>query len=75
MKGHDPDGLLGPKNPLPDTVRILEPPVDKIVAEPTSDHREQAAAVVPAAAEEPSFQQPEAGFDQPADDFQGQNAF
>lgn len=39
MKGWDPEGNLGPKKPLPDTITIMEPPVDKIVAEPTSEQR------------------------------------
>lgn len=49
MKGWDPTGNLGPKKPLPDTVTIQEPPVDKVVAEPTSEHA-GAADVVPAPA-------------------------
>lgn len=48
MKGWDPTGNLGPKKPLPDTVTIQEPPVDKVVAEPTSEHA-GAADVVAAA--------------------------
>jgi small subunit ribosomal protein S3e len=39
MKGWDPEGNLGPKKPLPDTITILEPPVDKVVGEPTSEQR------------------------------------
>jgi len=39
MKGWDPEGNLGPKKPLPDTITITEPPVDKVVAEPTSEQR------------------------------------
>ncbi|CAE6468169.1 30S ribosomal protein S3, partial [Paucibacter sp. DJ4R-1] len=52
MKGWDPTGNLGPKKPLPDTVTIQEPPVDKVVAEPTSEHAGAAdvvAAPAPAA--------------------------
>jgi len=65
MKGWDPEGQLGPKKPLPDSVQILEPPVDKIVAEPTSEQREPVPVSVPAAPEETyapqdTFQQPEA---------------
>lgn len=58
MKGWDPEGQLGPRKPLPDSVQILEPPVDKIVVEPTSEQREPAAVVPPPApvAEEPAFQ-------------------
>ena len=49
MKGWDPEGQLGPRKPLPDSVQILEPPIDKIVVEPTSEQREPAAVVPPAA--------------------------
>lgn len=71
MKGWDPEGQLGPRKPLPDSVQILEPPLDKIVAEPTSEQREPAVVAAPApAAEEPAaypaqepFQQ---SFEQPA---------
>ena len=58
MKGWDPEGLVGPKKPLPDSVTVMDPPVDKIVSEPSSESREP--AVVPAAppvAEEPGFGQ------------------
>ena len=44
MKGWDPTGNLGPKKPLPDTVTIQEPPVDKVVAEPTEDSWRDAIA-------------------------------
>jgi hypothetical protein len=40
MKGYDPEGQLGPKKPLPDAVQIYEPPVDKVVLEPSSEQRE-----------------------------------
>ncbi|CCM01957.1 uncharacterized protein FIBRA_04030 [Fibroporia radiculosa] len=70
MKGTDPDGQSGPRKPLPDSVQILEPPLDKIVAEPTSEQREPAVVAPPAPpAEEPAyppqdtFQQ---AYDQPA---------
>jgi len=39
MKDYDPEGRTGPKKPLPDTVTIIEPPVDKIVSEPVSEQR------------------------------------
>jgi small subunit ribosomal protein S3e len=39
MKGWDPEGRLGPKKPLPDMVTIMEPPVDKLIAEPVSEQR------------------------------------
>ena len=62
MKGWDPEGQLGPRKPLPDSVQIIEPPVDKIVVEPTSEQREPAADVPPSvpAAEEPAYPQQEA---------------
>lgn len=66
MKGWDPEGQLGPRKPLPDSVQILEPPLDKIVAEPTSDHREQPAIVAPPAMEEPAYQQ-DGGFGEQQD--------
>ena len=71
MKGWDPEGQLGPRKPLPDSVQILEPPVDKIPAEPTSEQREPAAVVPPPApaAAEPAFQAQEtftAEYEQPA---------
>ena len=60
MKGWDPEGNVGPRKPLPDSVQILEPPLDKIVAEPTSEQREPAAVVAPPqpAAEEPAAAEP-----------------
>lgn len=58
MKGWDPEGHVGPRKPLPDSVQILEPPVDKIVSEPSSESREPAvASAAPPAAEEPAFAQ------------------
>ena len=70
MKGWDPEGQLGPKKPLPDSVQILEPPVDKVVAEPTSDHRDQPAVIAPPVQEERAYE-----YEQPADEFQAQPAF
>ena len=56
MKGHDPEGQVGPKQPLPDSVQIFEPPVDKIVSEPSSESREPVVvSAAPPAAEEPAF--------------------
>lgn len=52
MKGSDPEGQLGPRQPLPDSVQIIEPPVDKIVSEPTSEQREPVAVPVAPPAEE-----------------------
>lgn len=67
MKGWDPEGLTGPRKPLPDSVKILEPPLDKIVAEPTSEQREPAVIAPPlppaedaAAYQAQAFEQPEA---------------
>lgn len=65
MKGWDPEGQLGPRKPLPDSVQILEPPLDKIVAEPTSEQREPAVVAAPApAAEEPAAYPAQEGFQQ-----------
>jgi small subunit ribosomal protein S3e len=51
MKGWDPEGISGPKKPLPDTITITEPPLDKVVGEPTSEqrvpHGQEAQPVVP----------------------------
>jgi len=49
MKGWDPAGILGPKKPLPDMVTITEPPVDKVVTEPTSESRGPVDVVMPIA--------------------------
>lgn len=56
--------------PLPDTVTITEPPVDKLVSEPVSEQRGPplATAVPEVSAEEPAFTEaapytePEASF-------------
>jgi hypothetical protein len=66
MKGTDPEGLLGPRKPLPDSVQILEPLVDKPVLEPSSEQREPVAVPVAVpieesyAPQEPVYQQPDA---------------
>jgi hypothetical protein len=58
MKGYDPEGQLGPSKPLPDSVTISDPPIDKVVLEPSSEQRDPIAAVVPVvAAPEPAYQQ------------------
>ena len=57
MKGWDPEGQTGPRKPLPDSVQILDPPVDKIVSEPSSEQREPANIPAPAPAED-TYQQP-----------------
>ena len=46
MKGWDPEGQHGPRKPLPDAVQILEPPVEKVVLEPSSEQRNISAAVI-----------------------------
>jgi small subunit ribosomal protein S3e len=58
MKGSDPEGQLGPRQPLPDSVLIIEPPVDKIVSEPSSEQREP-IPVAPQAPVEEAYTQPE----------------
>ncbi len=52
MKGWDPEGLIGPKKPLPDCVEIHPPPVDKIISEPQSEQREPVSIPVAAPVEE-----------------------
>ncbi|KAG6850520.1 hypothetical protein H0H93_012521 [Arthromyces matolae] len=52
MKGSDPEGLTGPRQPLPDSVQIFEPPVDKVVSEPSSEQKEPISFPVAAPAEE-----------------------
>ena len=41
MLPHDPKGLLGPKNPLPDVVTILEPKEEAPITEPKSESKEK----------------------------------
>ncbi|KAF8912698.1 40S ribosomal protein S3 [Gymnopilus junonius] len=69
MKGWDPEGQLGPRKPLPDSVQILEPPVEKVVNEPSSEQREPAIPVAPAPVEEyvvqETYQQTETYTEQP----------
>lgn len=57
MKPYDPSGNTGPKKPLPDTVTIIEPPVDKLISEPTSEQRgpPPPTATVPEVAGEPTY--------------------
>jgi small subunit ribosomal protein S3e len=67
MKGYDPEGQLGPRKPLPDSVQILEPPLDKIVSEPSSESREPAVvSAPPPAAEEPAAYAQEPAYQQDA---------
>jgi small subunit ribosomal protein S3e len=70
MKGSDPEGLLGPKQPLPDSVQIFEPSVDKIVLEPSSEQREPVSVPVAAQVEDTyapqeTYQQAEPYAEQP----------
>lgn len=75
MKGYDPEGLLGPRKPLPDAVTIVDPPVDKVIAEPTSEQREPAVPQAAPVPDESGYQQPQDAYDdqggyvQPATDF------
>ena len=67
MKGWDPEGKVGPAKPLPDSVQVLEPPIDKVVAEPTSESREPAVPaphVAPAADEQAAYQQAPESYEQ-----------
>ena len=64
MKGYDPEGQLGPRKPLPDTVTIIDPPVDKVIAEPTSEQREPAIPQAAPIPDESTYQQPQEGYDQ-----------
>lgn len=67
MKGYDPEGQLGPRKPLPDSVQILEPPLDKVVSEPSSESREPAVvSAPPPAAEEPAAYAQEPAYQQDA---------
>ena len=67
MKGWDPNGQVGPTKPLPDSVQILEPPIDKVVAEPTSEQRESAfpqQQAQPPADDQAAYQQPAESYEQ-----------
>ena len=52
MKSHDPEGKLGPKNPLPDMVTIVEPKEEALIGGPVSDHRQAPAVPVAAPVQE-----------------------
>jgi hypothetical protein len=58
MKGYDPEGQSGPRKPLPDSVTISDPPIDKTVLEPSSEQRDPVVVpVVPVTAlPEPAYQ-------------------
>jgi len=58
MKGWDPQGETGPRKPLPDSVQIVDPPVDKIVSEPSSEQKEPTNVPPPAPVED-AYQQPQ----------------
>ena len=47
MLPHDPQGKMGPKNPLPDAINILEPKEEEIPAEPTSRSYQPEAQAAP----------------------------
>jgi small subunit ribosomal protein S3e len=64
MKGHDPEGQAGPRKPLPDSVEIRPPPVDKVIAEPTSEQREPAVPQAAPIPDESAYQQPQDVYDQ-----------
>ncbi len=67
MKGWDPEGQLGPRKPLPDSVQIQEPIEDKIPVEPTSVPFDVPPVVPqPPPAEEPAapYQAPEEPYEQ-----------
>jgi len=64
MKGYDPEGQLGPRKPLPDSVIVHEPPVDKVIAEPTSEQREPAVPQAAPVPDEAAYQQPQEVYDQ-----------
>ena len=64
MKGYDPEGQLGPRKPLPDSVTIHEPPLDKVIGEPTSEQREPAIPQAAPIPDEAAFQQPQESYDQ-----------
>jgi len=66
MKGWDPEGQTGPRKPLPDSVQILEPPVDKIVSEPSSEQKEPITIPVAApVAEESAYAPAQDGYQEP----------
>jgi hypothetical protein len=59
MKGYDAEGQLGPRKPLPDFVHISDPPIDKVVSEPSSEQRDPVVVPVtaPVATQEPAYPQ------------------
>lgn len=64
MKGWDPEGQTGPRKPLPDSVQILEPPIDKIVSEPSSEQKDPVSVPVAAPVAE-EYAPPQDGYQEP----------
>lgn len=64
MKGWDPEGQTGPRKPLPDSVQIIDPPVDKVVSEPSSEQKEPSNVPPPPPVEDAYQQQqpPQEGY-------------
>ncbi|CAG8555229.1 7604_t:CDS:2, partial [Funneliformis mosseae] len=58
MKDWDPSGKIGPKNPLPDMVTIMEPKEEQIITEPTSEDL-RSAQDIPVPPLSPPTQPPE----------------
>ena len=51
MLPHDPTGKMGPKNPMPDAIKILDPKDENLPAEPRSINYDAAPAQQPVAAQ------------------------
>jgi small subunit ribosomal protein S3e len=56
MKAYDPEGNLGPKHPLPDSVKIFEPGLDKLPSEPSSEQKEPVPVATVPQSDEPAYQ-------------------
>ena len=47
MLPHDPKGNIGPRNPLPDSIQIKDPPEQQApIVQPYSEHREVQPQIV-----------------------------
>lgn len=47
MLPHDPKGNIGPRNPLPDSIQIKDPPEQQApIMQPYSEHREVQPQIV-----------------------------
>ncbi|KAK9765665.1 40S ribosomal protein S3 [Basidiobolus ranarum] len=46
MLDWDPSGKIGPKNPLPDMITVLEPKEEQAITEPISEDFQKPAAPV-----------------------------